>query len=279
MEDQMTTQLSNQLSTLGHPQRLAVFRLLMRRYPDAVPATELANALEIKPNTLSNYVSALAEVGLISQTRAGTSLRYSIDMERVQTCMETLFHECLQSRASLGGNAALPIERRGERYKVLFICSRNSGRSIFAEAVLRHEAGDRFEVFSAGTTAGDGIDPRTLSQLESKGFPTAGLRSKSISEFQGDDAPRFDFVFTVCSQAANEDCAAWLGQPISAHWGVPDPLSAEGTEAERALAFQHAFGALRNRIRAFTELPIETLDRMSLQQAVDTLSHTNGETE
>lgn len=272
--------LPNQLSTLGHPQRLAVFRLLMRRYPDAVPATELANALELRPNTLSNYVSALSEVGLIRQTRVGTSLRYAVDMEHVRSCMETLFKECLQARPCLlpdEANKALPLARRGEKYKVLFICSRNSARSIFAEAILRHEAGDRFEVFSAGTSGGDGIDPRTLAQLDAKGFPTEGLRSKPLSEFHGDDAPRFDFVFTVCNQAANEDCGAWNGQPISAHWGVPDPLSATGTDAQRALAFQHAFGVLRNRIRAFVELPFETLDRMSLQQAVDTLSHAHGE--
>ena len=107
--------------------------------------------------------------------------------------------------------------------------------------------------------------------LEQKGHDVSVLRSKNVGEFQGPAAARFDFVFTVCNQAANEECPAWSGQPVSAHWGMPDPVKAEGTHAEKSLAFQQTYGALHNRIKAFSALPVASLDRISLQKAVDDL--------
>ena len=155
------------------------------------------------------------------------------------------------------------------KYTVLFICTGNSARSIFAESILRKEAGDRFEVFSAGTKPYSELNPFALEVLAAKGHDTSILRAKNVSEFQGPDAPKLDFVFTVCDQAANEECPSWHGQPVNAHWGMPDPVKVEGTDAEKSLAFQHAYGALRNRILLFTSLPLTSLDRMSLQRAVD----------
>ena len=160
------------------------------------------------------------------------------------------------------------------KYNVLFICTGNSARSIFAEAILRKEAGDRFNVYSAGTRPQSSLNPFALDVLRQKGHDIAVLRAKNVAEFQGPDAPGFDFVFTVCNQAANEDCPAWTGQPVSAHWGMPDPVKAEGTEAQKSLAFQQAYGALQNRIRAFAALPIASLDRISLQKAVDAIAQT-----
>ncbi|MGP1356451.1 arsenate reductase ArsC, partial [Roseicyclus sp.] len=154
-------------------------------------------------------------------------------------------------------------------YKVLFICTGNSARSIFAESILRKEGGDRFEAHSAGTRPRSELNPFALEVLRQKGHDVSVLRAKNVAEFQGEGAPRFDFVFTVCNQAANEECPPWIGQPVSAHWGMPDPVKAEGTDAEKALAFQQAYGALRNRILAFTALPLDALDRISLQSAVD----------
>ena len=113
--------------------------------------------------------------------------------------------------------------------------------------------------------------------LKAKGIATEHLRAKNISEFQGPDAPVLDFVFTVCDRAANEECPAWAGQPISAHWGMPDPVKAEGTDAEKSLAFHQTYGALRNRMQGFVALPIGTLDRISLQRAVDAIGQTPAE--
>lgn len=162
-------------------------------------------------------------------------------------------------------------------YTVLFICTGNSARSVFAESILRTEGSDRFEAFSAGTRPTSELNPYALEVLKQNGHDTSVLRAKSVAEFQKPDAPAFDFVFTVCDRAANEECPPWDGQPVSAHWGMPDPVKVEGTEAERSLAFQQAYGALRNRIVAFTALPFTSLDHISLQRAVDDIGRTRAE--
>ncbi|MBY4893224.1 helix-turn-helix domain-containing protein [Rhodobacteraceae bacterium N5(2021)] len=270
----MDTLIPNRLSTLGHPNRLAVFRLLMRRYPDRVPATELANALDLKPNTLSTYVSGLMQSGLILQERVGTSLRYTVDIDAAQATIGFLVHDCCRGRPEI----CLPfdhhathrtLEMADRKFNVLFICTGNSARSIFAEAILRDLAPERFNVYSAGTKPKSELNPFALEVLEQNGHDVSALRAKNVGEFQGEDAPTLDFVFTVCDQAANEECPAWQGQTISAHWGLPDPVKVDGTDAEKGLAFRQTYGALRNRMTGFTALPIPALDRISLQKAVD----------
>ena len=158
-----------------------------------------------------------------------------------------------------------------KKFNALFICTGNSARSIFAEAIMRHEAADRFNAYSAGTKPQSELNPFAIEMLESRGIDVSRLRAKNVEEFQSSDAPQLDFVFTVCDLAANEECPPWKGQALSAHWGLPDPVKAEGTDAEKRLAFQQTYGAMRNRIMAFTSLPFETLDRASLQQQIDAI--------
>ncbi len=160
------------------------------------------------------------------------------------------------------------------KYNVLFLCVGNSARSIFAESILRTLGEDRFNVYSAGTQPTSQLNPFAVQVLSDKGHDTSVLRSKHMSEFAADGAPEMDFVFTVCNQAANEECPAWEGQPISGHWGMVDPVKATGTDAEKSLAFQNAYGALKRRIEAFTSLPVESLDRIALQTAVDDIGRT-----
>ena len=273
----MEIEATTRLSTLGHPQRLAIFRLLMRRHPDRVPAGEIAQALILKPSTLSAYLSALMQAGLIEQRRDGTSLRYGVAMDAVRATFDYLFLDCCRGRPELC--APIPssihaghLSMSDPRYNVLFLCTGNAARSIMAEAILRRVAGDRFAAFSAGTSPRPKIDARARDLLARNGHDTADLRTKDVSAFQGPDAPRFEFVFTVCDRAANEECPAWAGQPISGHWGMPDPVKAEGTAAQKALAFQQTYVALSRRIGSFAALPIATLDRVSLQRAVDDLA-------
>ena len=159
-------------------------------------------------------------------------------------------------------------------YTVLFICTGNSARSIFAEALLRDEGEGRFTVYSAGTKAGTEINPFTLEVLKRNGHEVSDLRSKTVAEFQGDDAPKLDFVFTVCDRAANEDCPPWPGQPLTAHWGMPDPVKVTGTDAEKAYAFADTYAQMRRRIIAFAALPIESLNRISLQNRLDEIGQT-----
>ncbi len=270
----MESLLLDRLSTLSHPQRMAIFRLLVRRYPNAVPAGEIASALSLKASTTSVYLSALTRCGLIRQQREGNSLRYSLDMEAARAVVNGLFFDCCGGRPDicppdLLDPIDLPTRTTDRKLNVLFLCTGNSARSIMAEVLLRHIAGDRFAAFSAGTNPYSEIHPATLALLHSKGLPTEGLRAKNIGEFQPPSAPGMDFVFTVCDRAANEDCPTWPGHPVSAHWGIPDPVLALGTQAEQQLAFQNAYGALHNRITAFAQLPLPTLDRLHLQQKVD----------
>jgi len=156
-------------------------------------------------------------------------------------------------------------------FKVLFICSGNSARSIFAEALMRDLGNGRFTAFSAGLHPNSQLNPFALEVLKRNGHATDGMRSKHISEFQTAEAPVMDFVFTVCDTSAAEECPPWPGQPITGHWGLPDPVKATGTDAEKALVFAQTYGALRRRIAAFVELPIASLSRLSLQAQIDQL--------
>jgi arsenate reductase len=150
-------------------------------------------------------------------------------------------------------------------YNVLFLCTGNSARSILAEAILNKIGQGRFQAFSAGSQPKGAVHPHSLALLRSLGHDISGLRSKSWNEFAKPGAPRLDFVFTVCDNAAGEACPFWPGQPMTAHWGVPDPAAATGSDAEVALAFKDAYRMLHQRIAIFTALPIRNLDRMSLQ--------------
>ena len=268
------------LAALAHPDRLAVFRLLARRAPDGVRPTEIAAALGLKPNTLSGHVHALTDAGLARTWRDGKSVFYSIDLGAVGGLVEYLVADCCRGRPDVCAPAAARLvshpnpggaDMANRTYNALFICTGNSARSIFAEAILAKEGGGRFNAFSAGTRPSAGLNPFAVEILERMGHDVSGLRAKHIAAFQGEDAPRLDFVFTVCDQAANEECPPWPGQTLTAHWGLPDPVKAEGAEAERALAFRQAYGALERRIRAFVALPLASLDRISLQTRLDAI--------
>jgi arsenate reductase (thioredoxin) len=156
-------------------------------------------------------------------------------------------------------------------YHVLFLCTHNSARSIIAECVMNRLGKGRFIAHSAGSQPHGQIHPLALELLRRLNYPTEGLRSKSWQEFAGPDAPPLDFVFTVCDDAANEVCPVWPGQPMSAHWGVPDPSRAEGSEAERAFAFADTHRMLNQRISIFCSLPLASLDHLSLQRQLDAI--------
>ena len=154
-------------------------------------------------------------------------------------------------------------------YNVLFLCTGNSARSILAEAILNRLGGDKFRAFSAGSDPKGQVNPYALDLLKRLDYPTAGLRSKSWSEFSAPGAPQLDFVFTVCDNAANEVCPVWPGQPMTAHWGIPDPAAVTGDEKAIVTAFRDAHLRLQRRIELFAALPIKSLDRMSLKNRLD----------
>lgn len=152
---------------------------------------------------------------------------------------------------------------------VLFLCTHNSARSIIAECVMNSLGAGRFRGFSAGSQPSGRVHPYAMDMLKQLNYDTSGLSSKSWEVFAASDAPSLDFVFTVCDNAANEVCPVWPGQPISAHWGLPDPSAAQGTESERRFAFADTHRMLYQRISIFTSLPLATLDKLSLQKRLD----------
>ena len=159
-------------------------------------------------------------------------------------------------------------------FNVLFLCTGNSARSIIAEVLLNRAGQGKFKAYSAGSMPKGEVHPFTLDLLRRMNFDVSGARSKSWTAFAQPGAPKLDFVFTVCDNAANEACPLWPGQPMTAHWGIPDPAAAEGTEAEVRLAFAEAFRQLSNRINIFVALPMRSLDTLSLQQQLDAIGKT-----
>lgn len=171
------------------------------------------------------------------------------------------------------------IESEQKRpFKVLFLCTGNSARSIMAEAILNREGGGKFRAFSAGSQPKGEIHPYTLDLLRNSRFDVKGCRSKSWNEFTGPNAPKLDFVFTVCDNAAGEACPFWPGQPMTAHWGIPDPAAVQGSEVDVRLAFAQAFRFLFNRISIFVSLPLAKLDKISLQNKLDQIGKTKDAT-
>jgi arsenate reductase len=164
------------------------------------------------------------------------------------------------------------------RFNILFLCTGNTARSILAEGILRHEGGSRFAAWSAGSQPKGIVNPFALKTLAAMGYPAEGYRSKSWQEFAAPDAPKMDFVFTVCDSAAGEACPVWPGKPMTAHWGVEDPAAVDGSDLDKERAFAEAFRFLRNRIRAFTALPLATLDRLTMQARLDAIGRLDGAT-
>lgn len=158
-----------------------------------------------------------------------------------------------------------------QHYNVLFLCTGNSARSIMAEAILNRKGQPNFTAYSAGSHPTGAVRPEAVRQMEVAHLPTLGLRSKSWNEFAQPDAPRLDFVFTVCDNAANEVCPVWPGQPMTAHWGIPDPAAVQRTREQVEKAFRDAFFLLDRRISLFLSLPLSTLDGLALKKEIDNI--------
>lgn len=246
------------LSALSHPQRLALFALLMRRYPDRLPAGEIGAALGAKPSTLSAYLADLESAGLIDHDRQGTSLRYRARLDAAQGLMDGLLGAACRGRAD-----PAPAPPPGRVRNVLFLGTGNAARSLMAEAILRDLAGPRFEAFSAGTQPQGAPDPRALSMLRELGHDTGALYAKPLAAL---GSPRVDVVLTLCDRAANAALPAWPGRPIQGHWGLPDPVALATADGYAA-----TYLTLRARLTRLAALPAD-LPRAQVQRLVDDLA-------
>lgn len=245
---------------------------------------ELTHALDLTQPKVSRHLASLRAAGLVGDRKRGQWVYYSINHDlppwAVAVIAETAqgvaprapFAADRRALAAMVGrpDACSRIDPLPERvFNVLFLCSGNSARSIMAEALIGQWGGGRFRAFSAGSHPRGAVHPLTLELLASLGLPTDGLRSKRWEDFAGPDAPKLDFVFTVCDAAAGELCPTWPGQPMNAHWGIPDPAAAEGDELARLAAFRAAFRQLENRIKLFTALRLDALSKLALQQKIN----------
>ncbi|MBB3409920.1 arsenate reductase [Rhizobium sp. BK316] len=163
-------------------------------------------------------------------------------------------------------------------YNVLFLCTGNSARSILAESILNIEGRGRFKAYSAGSQPKGEVNPLALKELAALGYPTEGFRSKSWDEFAEPGAPEMDFIFTVCDSAAGEACPVWIGHPMTAHWGVEDPASVDGSDVEKGRAFAQAARFLKNRIMAFVSLPLASIDKLALEAHLRQIGAMDGST-
>ncbi len=257
------------LSALAQESRLSVFRLLVRHGPEGMTAGAIAEQLALPAPTLSFHLKTLAQAGLVSMAQEGRYVRYRAAMAGINALLAFLTEDCCHGHPELClpkdcSMPALPV------FNILVLCTGNSARSILGEALFNHLGNQsrpgRVRAFSAGSQPSGTVNPVALETLARHGVPLPEARSKSWTEFATPEAPRMDFIFTVCASAAGEACPVWPGHPATAHWAIPDPAHVEPLAARRA-AFETAYAQLVRRISAFLALPLERMPAAEVQAA------------
>jgi arsenate reductase len=267
-------------TALGQSTRLDMMRTLLAAGSDGLAAGVIAERLGVPASTLSFHLRALEGAGLVAPTRHGRSLVYAAQMVRLRSLIGFLIEACCGGDPARCGEFATLLPHRSSEprpmstpFNVLFLCTRNSARSIMAEAILTKISAGRFNAFSAGSDPSlDGPMPEVLSHLKALGHDTSALRSKSWELFAEADAPRMDFVITLCDTLAGQTCPDFGETTVTAAWPLPDPAKFSGNPAERATLLNELHAALRRRLEIFAALPFTSLDRMALKARLDELS-------
>ncbi|MBP0464263.1 metalloregulator ArsR/SmtB family transcription factor [Roseomonas sp. PWR1] len=275
-----TTDAAFAFGALGQATRLDLLRALLGAGPSGLAAGEIAARLGVPPSTLSFHLRALDQAGLVAATRQGRSLIYAAQVERLRALLAFLAEACCDGDPARCGGLHRILEPLGETvrmtpatFNVLFLCTRNSARSIMGEAILNDIGRGRFRAFSAGSDPSPGGPlPEVLSQLKALGHDVAALRSKSWDEFTGPGAPRMDFVIALCDTLDLQACPDFEGTHVTAAWPLPDPAKFSGGYTERAMLLNELYAALHRRLSIFTSLPFGTLDRMALKARIDELA-------
>lgn len=270
-------------AALGQPTRLALMRVLMSAGPNGMQAGEVADELGVPPSTLSFHFRTLETAGLVQATRQGRYLIYAAQMEQVRKTVASLLEVCCHGDPSRCGDLARFLDNTmgnaavtQQTFNVLFLCTRNSARSIMAEAMLNKMGDGRFHAFSAGSDPSpEGPMPEVLSQLKALGHDVSGLRSKSWDEFTRPGAPKIDFVIALCDTLHGQACPDFGETVLTAAWPLPDPAKFTGSAAERATLLNELYAALNRRFTIFIALPGSSLDRMALKARLDELADPN----
>lgn len=256
------------LSALAQETRLDIFRLLVERGPEGMPAGEIGERLKLPSPTLSFHLNQLRHSNLVTSRRQSRLIIYGAKFRTMNGLIEYLTENCCTGQANNAIHGHPKGVTPGRQFNVLFLCTNNSARSIMAECAMNRWGGGKFHAFSAGSNPRGTVHPITLEVLDELKYETKGLGSKDWNLFAQADSPPLDFVFTLCDRAAAETCPAWPGQPIRAHWGVQDPVVVADTNGAKRKAFLKVYAELEQRIRIFTALPIETLERFALERWV-----------
>jgi arsenate reductase len=267
-------------AALGQETRLDLVRVVLSAGPSGLAASDIAARLGVPPSTLSFHLRALDQAGLIAATRQGRSLIYAAQVDRLRALLAFLADACCDGDPSRCGNLHRLFDSPRETarmqpatFNVLFLCTRNSARSIMAEAILNDIGEGRFRAFSAGSEPlPTGPLPEVLAQLKAIGHDVSGLRSKSWDDFTGMGAPRMDFVVALCDTLNLHACPDFAGTHVTAAWPLPDPAKFSGSDTERATLLNELYAALHRRLSIFTSLPFGALDRMALKARLDELA-------
>jgi arsenate reductase len=271
------------LASLAQPTRLATLRRLLSAYPGTLAAGELARACDAPHNTMSTHLGVLAQAGLVQVERAGRSMNYRADVEAFRAVVLFLTKDCCNGRPELCGDIAnlIPATEPGSQegimapaFNVLFLCTRNSARSLMAEAVLDRIGKGRFNAYSAGAEPARRPMSEVIDRLRQLGHDVARLRCKSWDEFMGPDAPRMDFVIALCDTPQGQICPDLGEKFVSAAWPLPDPAEFRGSAIERTTLLNELYGMVRRRIEIFSSLPFASLDRMALKKRLDEIGDT-----
>lgn len=273
----------DRLGSLAQPTRLAVLRHLLAAYPGSVAAGQLAKACDAPHNTMSTHLGVLVRAGLIDVERAGRQMNYRADVGAFRSVVSFLATDCCNGRPDLCGDMARLIPRELDQpterfmtpaFNVLFLCTRNSARSIIAEALLEKHGKGRFNAYSAGSEPGSEPMPEVIDRLKQLGHNVSRLRCKSWNEFTGPTAPRMDFVIALCDTPQGQVCPDLGEKFVTAAWPLPDPADFKGSPTERTTLLNELYAMVRRRVEIFTSLPFESLDRIALKKRLDEIGDT-----
>lgn len=271
------------LASLAQPTRMATLRRLLAAYPGSLPAGELARACDAPHNTMSSHLGVLLRAGLIEVERSGRAMNYRASVAAFRGLVTYLLHDCCSGRPELCGDIASLIPKESNQlrkqtvspaFNVLFLCTRNSARSIIAEALLARIGQGRFNAYSAGSEPADRPMPEVIERLSALGHDVRHLRSKSWHEFSGPSAPRMDFVIALCDSPEGQVCPDLGEKFVNAAWPLPDPAAFGGSPVERVTLLNELYAMVRRRIEIFTSLPFDKLDRLALKKRLDEIGDT-----
>jgi ArsR family transcriptional regulator, arsenate/arsenite/antimonite-responsive transcriptional repressor / arsenate reductase (thioredoxin) len=261
---------------LGQERRLAVLRLLIARGPNGLSAGELAGKVGMPASTTSFHLSALERAGLIASIRQKNQLIYAVRINALRGLLSFLTDACCDGHPELCGDIAALLPPFPEEsssmtpaFNVLFLCTRNSARSLMAEAILASVAGDRFHAYSAGSEPAAEPMPEVIDKLRALGHDVSGLQCKSWKVFATPEAPKIDFVLTLCDTEDSQTCPDLGERVVTGSWSMPDPAQFSGSAAERSVLLNELYAGLLRRIRIFVSLPFERLERMALKVRLD----------